>query len=239
MNRLELLWKLEEDNVKLSAINKELEELNQKATDGDIEKRLGTIKKTMDRLINNRDILKTHILKFENLLSQYEFEIEELNDKLYKDNITDIKQLEYLSFEKEESKKKLAEVENNMIIYMEEQEIIEKKQAGNKIILEKLEKALQEDSSLIDKETKDLEKKLKEKQKLIDKITSKLDLDAIKIYTDLQERKDRPIVLIKDNICSGCNMRLPSYQLEELKIKDKIIICESCGRILYSVTQED
>lgn len=239
MNRLELLWELEEENVKLEIVKKELEELNKKAIDGDVEKKLEAIKKTIDRLVNNRDILKTHILKFENLLAQYEFEIEELNNKLYKDNITDIKQLEYLSFEKEESKKKLKEVETNMIIYMEEEEITDKKHADSKIALEKLKKALKQDSSVNDKEIKTLEKKIKDKQKQIDKILDKIDSEAIKIYKDLQDRKDRPIVLIKENICSGCNMRLPNYQLEELKIIDKIIICESCGRILYSIDEKE
>ena len=239
MNRLELLWELEKENVKLKLINKELEVVNKKNRDGNTEKKLETVNKTIDRLVNNKGILKTHILKFENSLSQYEFEIKDLNDKLYKDNITDIKQLEYLSFEKEESKKRLKEIETNMIIYMEEEEIIDKKHADSKIILEELEKALKQDSSIIEKEIKILEKKLKDTEKQVDTIIAKLDNEAIKIYNDLQDRKDRPIVLIKDNICSGCNMRLPNYQLEELKVIDKIIVCESCGRILYLMNDEE
>ncbi len=233
MNKLELIWELEKWNLKLESVKKGISDLNERNKDGKLENKLEKINKRLNRLVNNREIIKTHILKFENNLSQYEFEIKDLDNKLYKDNITDIKQLEYLSFEKEEFKKKLAEVETNMIIYMEEEEIIEKEYEKNRLIGKELEEELKQDNSIIEKEIKDLEEKLKVKEDKIKKIVAKIDKSALEIYNDLKVRKDRPIVLIKDNICSGCNMRLPNYQLEDLKIKDKILNCESCGRILY------
>lgn len=233
MNKLELIWELEKWNLKLESVKKGISDLNERNKDGKLENKLEKINKRLNRLVNNREIIKTHILKFENNLSQYEFEIKDLDNKLYKDNITDIKQLEYLSFEKEEFKKKLAEVETNMIIYMEEEEIIEKEYEKNRLMGKELEEELKQDNSIIEKEIKDLEEKLKVKEDKIKKIVAKIDKSALEIYNDLKVRKDRPIVLIKDNICSGCNMRLPNYQLEDLKIKDKILNCESCGRILY------
>lgn len=233
MNKLELLWKLEEHNVNLDRNLKELDILKKGLEIKDVEKKIISINKKLKRLDNNKGIIKACISKHENSLSQYEYEIKSLNDKLYKDNITDIKQLEYLSFEKEEMKKKLKEIEIEMIAYMEEDESIEEKFKNNTSMLKELNNNSNKKDHEITNKLKNLEEKIKQEENKIKEIVEKLDADLLKQYNSLKERKNMPIVVIENNICVGCNMRLPMYQLEELKDKSNIINCESCGRILY------
>lgn len=233
MKKLELLWKLEENNVNLDRNLTKLDILKKELKTGSIEKKITNINRKLEILNNNSGIIKTCIIEQENSLTQYEYEINLLNDKLYKDNITDIRQLEYLSFEKEEIKKKLKEIEIEMIAYMEEDESIESKHKDNVFILKELKENSKEKSSSIKNELKSLEEKVKQEESKIKEIADKLDDDLLKQYNNLKERKHSPIVLIENNICIGCNMRLPTYQLEELKNKENIINCESCGRILY------
>ena len=231
MNRLGLLWKLEEHNQNIDKNLKKLDSLKEKLKLEDTERDLKKTKRSLEILKNNEGIIKTCILKYENSLSQYEYEIKNLNERLYEDNITDIKQLEYLGYEKEQLNKKLKTVEIEMIAYMEEDESIKEKIKENESLLEELEQKLKQNNSTIQNEIEALELILEKEERQIKEISERADADLLKNYNSLRERKDKPITLVIENMCSGCNMRLPSYQLEELK-KRAVINCESCGRIL-------
>lgn len=234
MNRIKLLWELESHNVNLTDILNKIENLNKGLEKEDTDKKIKKLIRRLEILDNNKGVIKTHIAKFENSLSQYEYEIAAINDKLYKENITDIKQLEYLGFEKEQLNNKLKEVETDMIAYMEEQELLDTKHCDAECLLKELSKNSDDQFDVIKKDIKELEEKSKEVEAKIKEITGKLDDEILAEYNDLIRRKDKPIVLIVNQMCSGCNMKLPTYQLEELKVKDQIVNCESCGRILYS-----
>nr|WP_300002240.1 C4-type zinc ribbon domain-containing protein [Tissierella sp.] len=231
MKNIKLLLTLEENNKKLDKDFEKLDSLKEELKLEDAEKQLKRVKRRLEILENNKEIIKTCILKYENSLAQFEYEINTLNEKLYSDNITDIKQLEYLGFEKEQIKKKLKTVETEMIAYMEEDESIEEKHKENSSLLKELKEKLDQNDSDIKNNIESLEKKLLKQEKLIEEISEKIDVNLLKDYNGLRDRKDKPITYVIDNICSGCNMKLPSYQLEELKEK-KAINCESCGRIL-------
>ncbi|HRX83722.1 MAG TPA: C4-type zinc ribbon domain-containing protein [Phycisphaerae bacterium] len=38
----------------------------------------------------------------------------------------------------------------------------------------------------------------------------------------------------EDHICGGCNMSIPLEHINRLKSRDEILVCSSCGRILYT-----
>lgn len=233
MNKLELLWELEIQNLSLDGIIEKIDAFNKENASRDTDGKTKKAIRNLEILDNNIGVIKSAVAKYENSLSQYEYEIELIDDKLYKDNITDIKQLEYLGFEKEQLNKELKKVETEMIAYMEEEEILEKKHIDNTAIFEKLEKKANEDTSKTIKELEALESLLKEKENEIEKIIEKLDADSLRQYNSLRERKDKPIVNVRDNICLGCYMKVPMYQLEDLRKRSDLIHCESCGRILY------
>lgn len=233
MNRLEELWKLENCNVNLDKDIRKIEQLDTEFKNRNIEGKTRKVNKKINIIDNNKEVIKTAILKYENTLSQYEFEIKTLNDKLYKDNITDIKQLEYLSFEKEELKKRIQKIESEMMIYMEEEEILNEKYNSSMETLKRLQKDSEKSNSSFQDEIKLLEEKVKKQKEDIDKISQKINPDFLKQYNSLNRRKKRPIVLIENDTCLGCNMKLPAYQLEDVKDNSKITNCESCGRIMY------
>lgn len=233
MNKLERLWKLEEHNLSLDRYLKEIDSLNEELKEQVDEIEVKDIEKRIDILNNNASIMKESILKYENTLAQCEYNIETLDNKLYKENITDIKQLEYLSQEKDQMKEKLKTTETEMIAYMEEEEIIKKKLIENEALLDKLKNNSKYEYNEIEKNLKSLDEQIKKEEKLMSEITENLGDVLLSEYNKIRERKKRPIVIIKDNTCLGCNMMLPVYQLEDLKDGNKIINCESCGRILY------
>lgn len=49
----------------------------------------------------------------------------------------------------------------------------------------------------------------------------------------LQKREGLALVPVKNNSCGGCHMEFPAQMVHEIQMQDKIIICESCARIIY------
>ena len=49
----------------------------------------------------------------------------------------------------------------------------------------------------------------------------------------LKNREGLALVPVKNNSCGGCHMELPPQVVHEVYLQDKLIICESCARILY------
>lgn len=49
----------------------------------------------------------------------------------------------------------------------------------------------------------------------------------------LKGRDGLALVPVKNNSCVGCHMELPPQIVNEIHIGERIIICESCARILY------
>lgn len=49
----------------------------------------------------------------------------------------------------------------------------------------------------------------------------------------LKGREGLALVPVRNNSCAGCHIELPPQTVNEIQIQDKLIICESCARILY------
>ncbi len=49
----------------------------------------------------------------------------------------------------------------------------------------------------------------------------------------LKGREGLALVPVRNNSCSGCHLELPPQVVNEIQMQDKLIVCESCARILY------
>jgi hypothetical protein len=47
-------------------------------------------------------------------------------------------------------------------------------------------------------------------------------------------REGLGMVLIDDTSCLGCHMQLPPQVINEVRLREKMVTCENCSRILYS-----
>jgi predicted nucleic acid-binding Zn-ribbon protein len=52
-------------------------------------------------------------------------------------------------------------------------------------------------------------------------------------YERLRNRYKRAIVPVKDDVCLGCFVRLPTSITTHGRTDKEVLLCESCGRILY------
>src|SRR5699024_1214562 len=233
MSQLELLWKLEEQNdlLKKDKMNLDLEiqkkEINN--IDSNIKKSTKNIRRLEENILEYDIQIKKEDMKLEN----FRYKIEEIEDELYSGNITDLKHLEYLNEEKKEISSKINDLELEILSMMEVEEETNKEilELGQKLDNKKEE--LLKKQEKYEKNLKLVDEKILEEEKTINYINQKIEKDILKAYHNIKNQKERPIVKVKNDICSGCNMRIPTYLISALKNKSELIYCDNCGRILY------
>ena len=67
----------------------------------------------------------------------------------------------------------------------------------------------------------------------IEKEAAKLDQALLKRYRAIKQHCTPPMAKLVNGQCGGCFMSLPSATLRELKLGEKTVECDNCGRILY------
>lgn len=235
MNQLELLWKLEKNKTALDEINRELTSIKQDEKMEYLDKRINNLKKRINELNNN--LLRDRVLLKENQsrLNEYTYTINNMQEELYSGLITDLRQLDYLNKEKDKLKEEISSIETDILIAMEETEKMELEtvHAETEIISinGEIEKLKISKSLLINA----LEIQIKEVEKESHIIESKIDKSHVNRFNVLRNTRQNSVVAVKNNICSGCNMRIPTNLNDILKAKNEVIFCESCGRILYYI----
>ncbi len=176
-----------------------------------------------------KEIKKTYKLK-EGDIAENETKINKLNQQTFsvKTNEEYRTVLSEIDFLKKETKR----IEDEMINLLEEEEKL-------KNTIAKFEK---ETKVFIDKTTSEIDKLKKEQEALLQKQKdaeiafennfAKLPHDKRELYKRIKKVRVRAVCLVSDNTCSGCYANLTHQFLNEIKKRDKIILCESCGRIL-------
>lgn len=86
-----------------------------------------------------------------------------------------------------------------------------------------------EDVKALGFEAEGIEKLQEAREQLIQKIKKPL----LSTYNKLQTRYKRSIVPVKDDVCLGCFMRIPTQLITRGRSDQDVILCEGCGRILY------
>lgn len=51
----------------------------------------------------------------------------------------------------------------------------------------------------------------------------------------LKKREGLALVPVRNSSCGGCHMGLPPQVVNEIQLQEKLVVCESCARILYWV----
>jgi predicted nucleic acid-binding Zn-ribbon protein len=119
--------------------------------------------------------------------------------------------------------------------------ILDQIDAANKNILKEKE-ALKGEESLLIKEKERLNQDADRVKSELSDLKSKRDILAQKVDKDILAKYDRivksqdglaVVPILNESSCQGCFRILPSQVINEVKMKDKLVFCDSCSRILY------
>lgn len=137
------------------------------------------------------------------------------------------KEIEFQNLEVELCNKKINEAEARIRDKQQETESV------NALIADR-EAALDEKRSELDgimQETRDDEEKLKNKARDLEE---KIDPGLLRSFKRIRKgaRNGLAISVVQRDSCGGCNNKIPPQRQLDVKMHQKIVVCEYCGRIL-------
>jgi hypothetical protein len=137
----------------------------------------------------------------------------------------------------EEAKQKDNDMEEEIISEMLSADEIEDeiKTASQKY--SEAEEKFSKEKDVLQQEEKKFEAKRDKLNQRKEKLVPKIPSDQVSLYLKIYKRKSGiALSPVKEEFCSLCHLRIRPQVINELKGKEKIILCENCGRILYCDT---
>ena len=129
-------------------------------------------------------------------------------------------------------KKKNGEIEDSMLGLLEEEEKI--KSSINEVRTEAKDyiAATKNKIDALKKEGESIREKQISATNNFENSFAALPEDLKELYKRIAKVRDKAVCLISDNTCTGCYANLTHQFLNELKKRNKILLCDNCGRIL-------
>ncbi|MCQ9208092.1 MAG: C4-type zinc ribbon domain-containing protein [Omnitrophica bacterium] len=169
----------------------------------------------------------------------YEMDLEtkEKEIKKYQGQLYQIKNnKEYTSLQKqiEGLKADNAVLEDDILALMEKIDVAKTGLAGEKDNIAAEEKNLKQETAKIDQEIKEIETKISSLEKDRSQLSANVEKGLLSRYERiLKAKRGLALVAIVGESCGGCNRVLPPQIINETRIKDEIITCDFCSRLLY------
>lgn len=232
MEQLDLLRNLEEHHNSLKLYEKELFNLKNNLSANKTEEKIIDTEDKLILLRASQEEIKKKLKSSNISLQDYILKIEEVEKDLYDGQIKDFRELEYLSDEKDKLKEIISDTETEILEFMVQVDIIDEEL----LMMEKSLYNIKDKNRRLKDKYRDLEENLKKKIQLeedeIRTLESKINVSMLGRYNLIRKNKGTAVAEIKNNICSGCNMLIPTVLIDKLNKQEEIIYCESCGRIL-------
>lgn len=92
----------------------------------------------------------------------------------------------------------------------------------------------QEAVAVVERETAALDAEIARLQAQRQTVTPRIDPKLLAQYERVLERREGiGLAPVRQGACSGCYMNLPPQTINEIRLKERLIACESCARLLY------
>jgi hypothetical protein len=218
---------------------------------GEKEKRKKELPKQLKSLKENVAITTQKVEEVkqkldENLSTQKKKELEIQDNKAkmdkYRQQLLTIKtnkEYKALNSEVDYLEKKNNKIDDDRVELMEEEEEIREAQAEAQAQKKQADAELQAKEKKLEAKIEGVAKEIDELRTERNTMAKKLPRQLIKRYGALIKNKGRKAVVFNENnACSGCGYKIrPQLQIE-INEGNKIISCESCGRIIVSKETE-
>jgi hypothetical protein len=228
---LEKLMELQQADREIQRLNDEVAALPRKVAA--IEAKLATTKGAVEKA-------KNAIKADEAARRKYETQIQDLRQKIskYRDQSLEVKtneQYKALLHEIEFAERDIRQIEDKILEGMLDADLNDKQ-------LRAAEAELKEETAEIEKEKTETRKRTEEDQKELAEWNGKREQLRAGIAPDTLQHYDRVLKFRKtalaearDHKCGTCQVMLRPQTYDDIRKNDRIIICDSCQRILYYV----
>src|SRR3989338_3159679 len=125
-------------------------------------------------------------------------------------------------------------LEEEILVLLDKVEQAKAGAAKEKELLGVEEKKLKDTVDALKKKAGELGAALKELEEKRKTYLPRVDAKLLSQYERiLKSREGLALVPVMNNSCGGCHLELPPQAVNEIQMQEKVIICESCARILY------
>ena len=125
-------------------------------------------------------------------------------------------------------------VEEKILMSYDESDAVSAQIDKEKKFLAEEEKKYFETKKEVEDAVKVLQDKVKVQEGKRVQITPDIDKEILARYEKILDKKNGiAIVTANRNVCGGCFMNVPDQTVNEIKMHERVIICEMCARILY------
>jgi len=193
-----------------------------------LESKKAGIKQAEEKLKGLQVALKDKELQ----LQQKEEQIKKLQTQLYQ--LKSNKEYSTMLTEIQGIKADNSVLEEEIIKLMDGIDAAKKKIAEEKELFKKEEADAQKEKDTINARGKEIDARLSELSTQREKIVPDIEAKVLARYEKVLKNRDGlAIVPVEHSACGGCHMNLPAQVVSEAKLKEDIIVCGSCNRILY------
>ena len=198
----------------------------------DIEKKIQAGSKVLadakDRMAHNqkrRRDLETEVKDLKLQIGKYKRQLNEVKTN---------KEYTSLLHEIEESQHKVDSLEEAIIAEMLAADDIEEEIKGATHRQGQEAENLKNETRALEAKLKELEEKRARLQRDKAALVPLIPPEQLKLYETIYAKKGgTPLSPVKGEFCAKCHMRIRPQMLNEIREKAKVILCETCGRILY------
>ncbi len=167
-----------------------------------------------------------------------EEQVKKLQLQLYQ--IKTNKEYQAMQHEIEGFKADNSRLEDEILTMMEEADNLGKELTREKELFAEAQRRLAEDRKKIEGEIATIENEIANLKLQRDELVGGIDKDVLSKYEKILTNRDGlALVPVKSHACQGCFINLPAQVINEIRMKDKIIICENCARMLYIEGEAD
>ena len=165
-------------------------------------------------------------------LGSKEDKIAKLQSQLF--SLKSNKEYQAMDFEIKALKADKSLLEEEILIFFDSIETAKAKVTKEKELLSVEEKKHKEELSVTQKRIAEIQADIQVHEEKRKAFTPSIDPKILPQYEKLlKNREGLAIAPIRNNSCGGCNIGLPPQIVNEARMLEKFITCESCARMLY------
>ncbi|MDQ7051510.1 MAG: C4-type zinc ribbon domain-containing protein [candidate division KSB1 bacterium] len=228
--------------IQLQELDKKLDEL-ERAKGGLPQK----VRELEDKLQTTRNDLQSKQDEFETVQKdkrQVERDIEKLQQskKKYEEqlySVTTNKEYDAVTLEIETAVERIDEKETELLQLIEREEVLQKEIDELKEMVKKLEAEFEQQNAVLQEKIAANAKVETDLQAQRKQVVGQIRIQHLRLYEKIRTHKDGlAVVPIIRGACGGCYTNIPPQRSMEVRDGDKLIVCESCGRILFWQEEE-